>query len=441
MPVAAPATAAEPTRLIAAVTLADIGFVNGLRFANLGGHHELFVPLPQSGDIAASELVLDLDDVSAHEARRNLEVQVNDRTVTAIVLDGKSRDRIVRIPLGRTKPKDGYLKLTFLYSGAATLDRCIDVRYVGDSLTIRPETAVEVDLGAAVQLDVATTAALMPRDVAVVLPGRRVEPSEMATAVTVARSLMSSGRHVTFYHGYSAATELAKSADAGRWSRGIVLVGPLAEATSVVDSPIAKVAGPMQSFGMLAAVRVAGQPALVVSDGDAVRAGRLFASPLLAATRGVAAATVGGASTLELPTDSVSFDQLAVAPAQAEVFGRADLVSVLDTRRLPAERGRRGFCSMSWWRLTAPAKRRSSASSSTSACSAARSPRPAKPRISICCFRKASSARPPMSARWCNATARKAIAASSRKAIRRKFSARPRWCSITQTARRTISPI
>ncbi len=36
---------------LAEVTLADIGFVNGLRFANLGGHHELFVPLPQRGDV------------------------------------------------------------------------------------------------------------------------------------------------------------------------------------------------------------------------------------------------------------------------------------------------------------------------------------------------------------------------------------------------------
>jgi hypothetical protein len=336
-PVAMPATPAQPSGLIASITLADIGFVNGLRFANLGGHHDLFVPLPQDGDVAASELVLDLDDISAHEARRNLEVQVNDRTVTAIVLDGKTRDRIVRVPLGRTKPKDGYLKLTFLYSGAATLDRCIDVRYVGDSLTIRPETAVDVDLGTSGQLDVATTAMLMPRDVAVVLPGRRIAPSEMATAVTMARSLISSGRRVTFYHGYSAVPELAKPAEAGRWTRGIVLVGPLAETTSVIDSPIAKVAGPVQPFGMLAAARIAGQPALLVSDGDAVRAGRLFASPLLAATRGVAFATVGEASLLDSPTDRVTFDQLAVAPSQAEVFGRADLIAVLDMRRLPAD--------------------------------------------------------------------------------------------------------
>ena len=207
----------RPGDILAEVTLADIGFANGLRFANLGGHHELFVPLPQDGEVTARELVLVLDDVSAHDARRNLEVQVNDRTVTAIVLDGKSRGRTVRVPLGNTKPKDGYLKLTFLYSGAATLDRCIDVRYVGDSLTIRPETAVEVDVGPVGNLDVATTAALLPRDVAIVLPGRRLAATETATAVTVARALISTGRRVSFHHGYNGLADLAKPDQPGRW--------------------------------------------------------------------------------------------------------------------------------------------------------------------------------------------------------------------------------
>src|ERR1700728_4079906 len=331
------ATPAHPAGLFAAVTLADVVFANGLRFANLGGHRELFLPLPQDGDVAASNLVLSIDDVSAHEARRNLEVQVNDRTVTAIALDGKSRGRVVQIPLGRTKPKEGYLKLSFLYSGAATLDRCIDVRYVGDSLTIRPETAVEVDLGPVGELDVATTAALMPRDVAIIVPGRRLTESELATAVTVARSLIGSGRRISFHHGYESAGELAKRDDGGRWARGVVLVGPLAEGANVIDPPLARVAGALQSFGTLAAVRVHALPALLVSDGDGVRAGRLFASPMLAATRGVASASVGEASTIDLPTDRVSFEQLAVAPAQADVFGRADLVAVIDTRRLPAE--------------------------------------------------------------------------------------------------------
>lgn len=336
-----PATSAPALRQtdpVAEITLADIGFANGLRFANLGGHRELFVPLPQSGEAKASDLVLVLDDFSAHDARRNLEVQANDRTVAAIVLDGKSRDRTIRVPLGGIKPKNGYLKLSFLYSGAATLDRCIDIRYVGDSLTIRPETAVEVDIGPADKLDIATTAALMPRDVAVVLPERSVTATEIATAIAIARALIAGGRHVSFHRGYGELAELAKRDDAGRWRRGIVLIGPLTDAAGILDAPLAEVAGDLRNFGTLDAVRVAGTPALLVADGEDLRAARLFASPLLPATRGMAAASVGDTSAIELPADRVTFDQLAVPPEQAEVFGRAELTTVIDTRRLPPGR-------------------------------------------------------------------------------------------------------
>ncbi len=264
--------------------------------------------MPQDGEVAASELVLVVDDLSAHEAKRNLEVQVNDRAVAAIALDGKSRGRTIHISLGKIRPRDGYLKLRFLYSGAATLDRCIDVRYVGDSLTIRPETAVEVAVGRAGALDVSTTAMLMPRDVAIVLPGRRVSENEIATAVTVARSLIAGGRRVAFYHGYEAAAELAKRDDTGRRARGVVLVGPLAEAANVIDPPLARMAGAVQPLGTLAAIRVGGLPALLVSDSNVVRAGRLFGSPLRAAMRGMGSASVGEAAPVALPVERATFE-------------------------------------------------------------------------------------------------------------------------------------
>jgi hypothetical protein len=329
-------SAPRPTGLMAEVTLADIGFVNGLHFANLGGHHQLFVPLPEGGDVGASELVLAVDDFSAHDARRSLEVQVNDRTVAALVLDGKGRDRTVRVPLGKIKPRDGYLKLSFIYSGAATLDRCIDVRYVGDSLTIRPETAVLIDAGPVGALDVDTTASLMPREVAIFLPGRTIAANEMATALAVGRALIASGRHVSFYHGYAALPGFAQRDEAGLWARGIVVVGPLTDAASIIDSPVAATAGDLKRFGALDAVRIGGLPALLISDGEVVRAGRLFASPLLGATRGIASASVGTASPIALPTDRVTFDQLAIPLQQVEVFGRAELTTAIDTRRLPA---------------------------------------------------------------------------------------------------------
>ena len=331
-------TVPAPSGVIAEVTLGDIGFVNGLRFSNLGGRRDIFVPVPtpESDALTVSDLVLVIDDVSAHDARRNLEVQVNDRTATAIALDGNSRGRSIRVPLGKTVPKDGYLKLSFLYSGAATVDRCIDVRATGDTLTIAPETGIDISVGQAAMLGVGTTAALMPRDVAIILPPRRAAANEIATAITIARSLISSGRHVSFYRGYDALPQLSQRDADGRWTRGIILVGPLAEAIGVLDSPVAKIAGDPRSFGMLATGRIAGLPVLVISDTDLVSAGRLFASPLLAITRGVPSATAGAATPVNLPTDRITFDQLAVAPAQVEVYGRADLVAVIDTRRLPS---------------------------------------------------------------------------------------------------------
>ena len=320
---------------IAEITLGDVGFVNGFRFANLGGQNELYLPLPQ-GDVSAIAIDLVFDDVSAHDAKRNLQVQVNDRTIAAIVLDGKSLDHTLRVALPNVRPRNGFIKLAFLYSGAATIDRCIDVRAVGDALTIRPETAVEVDVGSVAQLDVATTAVLMPRDVAVVLPPRPVTATEMATAVTVGRAILASGRRISFYHGYDQVPALTQRDQDQHWTEGVVLVGPLADAASVIDSPIATVAGEFRQFGLLDAVRVGGMPALLVSDSEAVRAGRLFASPMLAATRGIAAASVGKSTPLDLPTDRVTFDQLAIPADEVEVFGRANLSTVIDTRRLPA---------------------------------------------------------------------------------------------------------
>ena len=331
----APVAALKSNSISAAITLADIGFANGLRFANLGGQHELYVPLPQDSDVVASNLMLVLDDFIAYEAKRNFEVQVNSRTVATIVLDGKGRNRAVQVPLSGAKPKNGYVKLTFLYSGAVTPDHCIDVRYVGDSLIVKPETAVEVDVGQAGQLDVPTTAALMPHEVAVVLPGRHLATTELATALTVGRALITSGRRVIFYDGFDGIPELAKRDEAGHWARGIVLVGPLADFTGIIDSPIATVAGDIHRFGSIDAVRVHGLPALVISDADSVRAARLFGTPMLAATRGVISASVGQVAPVNQPKDRVTFDQLGVPPEEVEVFGRAELSVIVDSRRLP----------------------------------------------------------------------------------------------------------
>jgi hypothetical protein len=339
-PSSAPAEAAAaplpPGSLVSVTTLANLGFADGLRFANLAGRRDVFVPLPQGGDIAASELVFAFDDVSAYEARRNVEVLVNDRSAAAIALDGRGTGRVVRVPLASAKPRDGFLKLSFIYSGAATQDRCIDTRYVGDSLTIRPETAVELEVDFAGAPDVATTAALMPRDVTLAVPRRPLSPAEIAATLTVARALAASGRHVRLHYGTEQLADLLARSDPRRWTHGLVVVAPLDDVSGQLDAPLATLAGVMPGFGTLAAVRIGGLPALVVSDAGAVRAGRLLGSASLGATRGVQAASVREVAQPSAPTERVTFDQLGIAPVEAAVFGRADLAVAIDARALPA---------------------------------------------------------------------------------------------------------
>jgi hypothetical protein len=428
-PVAHPGPALPANAITSAITLADLGFVNGFRFANLAGRQDVFVPLPQGVDIGATTLSLTIDDVSAHEAKRSLEILVNDRSVSAIALDGRGSERSFEIPLGGAKPRDGFIKLSLQYTGAATPDRCIDVSYVGDSVTIRPQSAITFAIVFPGAPDVATTAALMPRDVVILVPRRKLTGGDMAAALTVARAMAASGRRATFRQGFEQLAELTKRSDARVWGLGTILVGTLDEVAPFLDAPMAALAGPAPAFGAIVAARVGGLPALIVSDATAVRASQLMSHPTVAATRGVTAATVGAVASPALPTTQVTFDQLGITPAQADVYGRANLPVQIDTRILPANtRMSRLLLDV----MVAPDGAGEKAVVSVfvnDRLLGSSSRRSASRLSSICRFRMVLSAQSPMWVRWSNAAASKATASSNRRAIPRKSSARARYCS------------
>jgi hypothetical protein len=337
---ALPSPAPEPSSksLLVGVPFADVGFPNGFRLSNLGGRREVYIPVPQGIELGLADLVLGYDDVSAYEARRSLEILVNDRSVASLVLDGKSTGRTVRVPLTTAAARDGFLKISFLYSGAATQDRCIDVRYVGDSVTVRPESAVEFEIGITGVANVTATAALMPRDVAIVLSSPAPPPADIAATLTLARSLTATGRRVTFHHGMETMPELVDRDDKRRWTRGLVVVGAFNRIADRLDAPVAALAsatGAVAAGGTLAAARIGGVPILLVTDPASARIGRLPDNPSLSALRDAPAASVGQVSASKGQNDRVSFDALGLAPMQAEVFGRADLAVAIPSSTLP----------------------------------------------------------------------------------------------------------
>jgi hypothetical protein len=328
----AQAATAQPSAktVTASIALADIGFKNGFRMANLGARRVIFVPLPQNADVKLTDLILKYDDLSAFKAKRNFEVLVNDRTVATVPLEGNGSDRSLRVPLAGVVERDGFIKLTFLYSGAATPDRCIDVRYVGDSLTIRPETAVNVAFDPVALQDVTTIAALMPRDVTVLVPERALSASEIAAALTVARALNATGHHPEFSNGAPPTAETVDTDGRRYWTRGTIVIGAPYTGAIPGDSN-----NPLP--GTLSTIRIGGMPALLLTDvSTSMRAARLLGTPSLAAARGMAKVAVAEVSKTEMSTERVTFNQLGVRPASVDVYGRAELDAAVDMRELPA---------------------------------------------------------------------------------------------------------
>ena len=75
---------------------------------------------------------------------------------------------------------------------------------------------------------------------------------------------------------------------------------------------------------------------LIVSDLTTQQASRLIGSQWVAATRGMTTASIGEFARPKPRSDRVSFTELGLAPALAEVFGRADVTVAIDMRALPA---------------------------------------------------------------------------------------------------------
>lgn len=319
------------------VPLAAAGYPDGFRFSNLSGHKDIYFPVPQGIDVTLTELVLVFDDVTAYDARRSLEFLINDRSVGATALDGKSAQRTVRIPLTGTVVRDGFLKLSMVYSGAVSQDRCIDARYVGDSITVRPESAIEFAISAVGTPNITATAQLMPQDVSILLSNPRLPPADLAAALTLNRSLTASGHRVTFYHNIESLPALAKTEDTRKWTRGLIVVGALNRMADRIDPPAATPVSATNApvvDSTLAAARIGGIPVLLVTNAASSRLGRLIGNPSLAALRDTSSASIAAVAPRTARTDRVTFDELGITPAKAEVFGRADLLATVANRSL-----------------------------------------------------------------------------------------------------------
>lgn len=161
------------------VSLAELGWSDGLVFEGLSGRQELFIPVASASHTNDMTLILKFVTTSAFEARRVVEIKIADRVVDARRLGMKDAGTI-EVPVQSNDIKDGFVKIVISYSGAITEQRCVDQRVSGAYLRIEPES------GLALALDRnAVTLANLPRATDI-LWTNALDPKQSAAAFTLA---------------------------------------------------------------------------------------------------------------------------------------------------------------------------------------------------------------------------------------------------------------
>ena len=184
-------------RVARAIDLAELGFADGARLSGLGGSRDFFFPVPKGARLRGAVLSLAFETASSTDSRRGVEVLAGERTLRVHRVAGPQERETLNIPLDGVNATNGFLRITVRYGGLIE-DRCVDLRFATDHLTVLPETTLTFAVDREAFAGVGDTLAAMPRVVDVYLPPRALTRDEFTAALVAARGLRQSGREVKF---------------------------------------------------------------------------------------------------------------------------------------------------------------------------------------------------------------------------------------------------
>lgn len=311
--------------LARAITLAELGFADGIQFTGMSGRRDLFFPVPRNGAARGMVLRLAYDSGSAFESRRSLQVAAGERVIFAGALPQGSDKGVVDIPIDSSLIDGPFLRLSLRYAGVVTENRCIDQRLNGDFLTILPASNLTMAVTRDALADVRSVAALMPHDVTVLLPDRALSEAEAASVLKLAAVLGADRRDVDFAGIGEFVAALRGAAPQG-WARGLVVLGGADDVR-----PLRGETPQAAEDGQLSTLMLPTGPALWVG-------GERAAAFLASEWRGLAAApkVAPAADAKARPQDRLTFDRLNATLATQDVLGRATFDASFALADLPA---------------------------------------------------------------------------------------------------------
>ncbi|QNA83291.1 cellulose biosynthesis cyclic di-GMP-binding regulatory protein BcsB [Sphingomonas sp. So64.6b] len=163
------------------LSLASIGYRDGVSFSGLEGRQELFFRVPHGSWFTVTRLILPFDAVAATPVARTLTIMARDRVLGQVAIGANG---MIDLPVPRDAIAGGTLHLTLIYSGGATPNRCFDRRTAADHLRLDPAGGLALDIVPGATMPAGAAAALIGTAPSVVLPAR-INAAQAAAALTV----------------------------------------------------------------------------------------------------------------------------------------------------------------------------------------------------------------------------------------------------------------
>ncbi|CAB3739059.1 cellulose biosynthesis cyclic di-GMP-binding regulatory protein BcsB [Paraburkholderia rhynchosiae] len=313
------------------IAIAELGFTDGANFGSLGGTQEFFFPVPRAARVTSATLSLGYDEASPFDGRRSVLIQVGERTVVSRALPAGHDRQMIEVPLGAGDFAGDFVKVSVIYSGAFTNDRCADVRSANDRFTVLPETALKLNVAQDSLNQVSTVLTLMPGRIAVGIPERKLTEREAAAVISAVRLFKARGREVEVVP----LTQLLArpGADDSAWQRGDVVIASPQDFGDRLHADAAS----STATSAASVVRLADGPGLLLSGSDPQIAANLLGSDwqIAAADHAI---RVDAMQPMPRSQDRLTFDKLGLATPVSHVPGEAVWTASFSARDIPPGR-------------------------------------------------------------------------------------------------------
>jgi hypothetical protein len=178
------------------VSLAELGFTEGLSFTGFSGRRDLFFPVPAGVPVSGVRLDGVLDSAIPGAIRASAQIAIDGRPRWSGVLGTAIMP--VGLDVAPTEAGQGFVRVGFNYGAAWSDDRCADQRLPGGFVTLAPETALRYSYDPAVITDLRAAMAVLPRQVRIALSAAPLSRELFEAALVMAAELTHQGHKVSF---------------------------------------------------------------------------------------------------------------------------------------------------------------------------------------------------------------------------------------------------